>query len=65
MEKTHNGRCSAHALVTVAWPSWSKALDLRSFLIPNGRKSARVRTSPLPAQLLYAVRLFDPFQLLS
>ena len=32
----------------VAWPSWSKALDLSLFLIPNGRKSARVRTSPPP-----------------
>ena len=32
----------------VAWPSWSKALDLSQNLIPNGRKSARVRTSPLP-----------------
>lgn len=32
----------------VAWPSWSKALDLSYCLIPNGRESARVRTSPLP-----------------
>lgn len=36
------------AFVMVTWPSWSKALDLSLCLIPNGRESARVRTSPSP-----------------
>lgn len=41
----------------VAWPSWSKALDLSLCLIPNGRESARVRTSPSPHPLfLHFVR---------